>query len=430
MFKRILAFALLLLLSFSLLPAAQADTLMLPNPAVFSGGALSLQQSTKSQYALCLSYTVQGDTAAQYALSYVEMLKQQPTLKYAGSSVQDHGSYFGTHHYFVPNGAAYSCFSMADTEGNICADVFYDYGGNYSAHNVIVYFSTDFLLGAAPAAPAAAAASPSSETAPVLIVENKLPQIQDPRPFFSPDLTHWSNAQESKKGFWLSYTAKSYSVGDALVSVYSEYLTKLGFTLTDSIEGEWGDIFYCYNAPSGYNLSTYSYSFTDAKGKTRNVAPHVLISHKPGAMYMSFHFGKGFELTDLGLRLDADRQEELEKIGGEERREYIREVMKSIEETRGQSGSGGNDDFFSGNDKKSSGGTRTKNCSAVGCDRGKVKCRSCDGQGGKYVYSSSPNYSGSKSGSRVGSTWESCRKCYGSGKVDCSTCGGDGKVEY
>lgn len=265
--------------------------------------------------------------------------------------------------------------------------------------------------------------------APVIAVENKLPQLQDPRPFFSPDLTHWSNVQKTQKGLWLNYTAQSYSVGDALVSVYSEYLTQLGFTLTDAIEGNWGDIFYCYNAPSGYNLSTYSYSFKDAKGKTRNVAPHVLISHKPGAMNMSFHFGAGFELTDLGLRLDAERQAELKKIGSEERREYIRNIMKSAEEARGQSSGGGDDDFFSGNDNKNSTGARTKNCSAVGCSFGKVKCRSCDGAGGKYVYSSTPNYSG-KGSSNVGSTWESCRKCYGSGKVDCTTCGGDGKVEY
>ena len=75
----------------------------------------------------------------------------------------------------------------------------------------------------------------------------------------------------------------------------------------------------------------------------------------------------------------------------------------------------------------SSSATRTKRCTKCGGD-GKVNCSRCNGSGGKYVYGSTPNYSGkSKTTTR---TWENCSKCRGSGTQDCSVCGGDGKVEY
>lgn len=75
----------------------------------------------------------------------------------------------------------------------------------------------------------------------------------------------------------------------------------------------------------------------------------------------------------------------------------------------------------------SSSTTRKKSCSRCGGD-GKVTCSRCSGSGGKYVYVSSPNYSGS---SRTSSSkWEYCSKCRGGGTQSCGTCGGDGKVEY
>lgn len=92
-----------------------------------------------------------------------------------------------------------------------------------------------------------------------------------------------------------------------------------------------------------------------------------------------------------------------------------------------QSSSSGGSSYSSSSSSSSSGSTRTKRCTKCGGD-GKVPCSRCNGSGGKYVYSSTPNYSGkSKTTAR---TWENCNKCHGSGTQDCSVCGGDGKVEY
>ena len=71
--------------------------------------------------------------------------------------------------------------------------------------------------------------------------------------------------------------------------------------------------------------------------------------------------------------------------------------------------------------------TRTKRCTKCGGD-GKVSCSRCSGSGGKYVYVSTPNYSGRSKTS--GRKWENCSKCRGGGTQSCSKCGGDGKVEY
>lgn len=56
-----------------------------------------------------------------------------------------------------------------------------------------------------------------------------------------------------------------------------------------------------------------------------------------------------------------------------------------------------------------------------------VTCTACDGKQGKYVFSSTPNYSGSTSGSKSGQTWEKCRKCNGTGSMTCPRCNGTGK---
>lgn len=91
----------------------------------------------------------------------------------------------------------------------------------------------------------------------------------------------------------------------------------------------------------------------------------------------------------------------------------------------GSSSSSGSSSWSSSS--SSSQRVRTKRCTKCGGD-GKVSCSRCNGSGGKYVYVSSPNYSGrSKTTSRK---WESCSKCRGGQTQSCSTCGGDGKVEY
>ncbi len=63
----------------------------------------------------------------------------------------------------------------------------------------------------------------------------------------------------------------------------------------------------------------------------------------------------------------------------------------------------------------------------VFCTDGKETCSACDGKRGKYVYGSTPNYSGSTSTNTSHQTWQSCSKCSGTGRQTCSHCGGDGK---
>ena len=64
--KRFLAFFLLFCM---LVPSVHADgSLTLPDPVLFSGGALKYDQQADNEYAMQRWYTVAGDAAAEYAL--------------------------------------------------------------------------------------------------------------------------------------------------------------------------------------------------------------------------------------------------------------------------------------------------------------------------------------------------------------------------
>ena len=157
--KRFLAFFLLLCM---LVPSVHADgSLTLPDPVLFSGGALKYDQQADNEYAMQRWYTVAGDAAAEYALSYIDALKNEATLAYAGSKTEDYGDYSGVHHYFTPVNADYTCFSLPNIADNICLDVFYNYGGNYAAHDFVLFFSPDFSLSKS-SMPIAAAAKPAA----------------------------------------------------------------------------------------------------------------------------------------------------------------------------------------------------------------------------------------------------------------------------
>lgn len=88
----------------------------------------------------------------------------------------------------------------------------------------------------------------------------------------------------------------------------------------------------------------------------------------------------------------------------------------------GSSSSGGSDDSI---DWGTASGDWKSDFSYCGkChNKGEITCTSCNGNGGKYVYSNStPNYSGTAAWSKTGQTWETCRKCGGSGTIDCPNC--------
>lgn len=95
--------------------------------------------------------------------------------------------------------------------------------------------------------------------------------------------------------------------------------------------------------------------------------------------------------------------------------------------TSSQRSTSGGKSYSSSSSSTSKSTKRTKSCSKCGGD-GKVTCSRCNGNKGKYVYSSVPNYSGKSKTTAM--TWENCSKCRGSGTQECSVCDGDGKVEY
>ena len=53
---------------------------------------------------------------------------------------------------------------------------------------------------------------------------------------------------------------------------------------------------------------------------------------------------------------------------------------------------------------------------------GDVECSQCNGDKGKWVYDSVPDYSGHSD--TTARTWEPCFKCHGTGKVTCPKCDG------
>lgn len=91
----------------------------------------------------------------------------------------------------------------------------------------------------------------------------------------------------------------------------------------------------------------------------------------------------------------------------------------------GSSGGSSDSDSYSFSNSDSDNSRQIKCTKCFGS--GSIDCTACGGDGGKYVYdNSTPNYSGSLSGSRSSKTWENCYKCHGSGEQTCTRCGGSG----
>ena len=97
--------------------------------------------------------------------------------------------------------------------------------------------------------------------------------------------------------------------------------------------------------------------------------------------------------------------------------------------SRGSSGSSSYSDSRSSSSSAWSNEKPKTRCYRCGGD-GKVRCSACDGHGGRYEYSHTPNYSGSLRGSSTARTWHDCSKCYGRGEVSCPECGGKGYIRH
>ncbi len=93
-------------------------------------------------------------------------------------------------------------------------------------------------------------------------------------------------------------------------------------------------------------------------------------------------------------------------------------LLDPIDLPENSGNSGGSSDNFYNREKEEE---KPKPC--YHCYDGTERCSRCDGDGGKWEYTSVPNYSGH--GQTESERWIRCDKCGGDGKVDCHWCGGD-----
>ena len=410
--KRFLAFFLLLCI---LVPSVQADgSLTLPDPVLFSGGALIYDHQADNEYAMQRWYTVAGDAAGDYALSYIEALKKETTLAYAGSKTENYGDYAGVHHYFTPVNANYKRFSLPGIADNICLDVFYNYGGNYTSHDFVLFFSTDFSLSKSSSMPIAAA--PTATETPKFTYSGKLSVLQDPVTFTG-GLAEFKHDYDKSSHLQKEYRLEVPQVKE-FVNVYVSLLKTnpslkyLGVT----INGE--NVYHCFAPTDGYNYKTFAVT---SYGEKLTPASCVIVQYKEDFSRVFIRYASQLSIADSGMRMgdvpvtvDTDAATE-GKIS----------TASSGSSSSGSSSSSSSS--WSSSSSSSSSTTRTKRCTRCSGD-GKVSCSNCSGCGYKEKTVSTPNYSGK--GVKYETVKENCYRCHGSGDVDCSSCGGDGKVEY
>ena len=427
--KRFLAFFLLLCI---LVPSAHASgSLTLPDPVLFSGGALRYDRQADNEHAMQRWYTVAGDAAAEYALPYIDALKNEASLAYAGSKTENYGDYSGVHHYFTPVNADYSCFSLPNIADNICLDVFYNYGGSYAAHNFVLFFSTDFSLSKS-SMPVVAAAKPSAPTATPKPASAR--DLQDPVSFFGDLITYRGANLDSKKNNYCSFMFRANARGDMsarMVAAYEDYFTRhTALQYSGSVTSKNGEIYRCYTLKNAADSDLLHYSCSTATEQRHEFTASVMLSYEPGYPAIDIHYAQSFNLTDLNYRLDENEHAALSDMAAEYAQKRAKEeASRKVEEEKAaqNQSSGGSSSFSWSSSSSSSSINRTKRCTSCGAD-GKVSCSNCSGRGYKEKRVSVPNYSGK--GAKYENVKETCYRCHGSGTVDCSNCGGDGKVEY
>ncbi len=212
-------------------------------------------------------------------------------------------------------------------------------------------------------------------------------------------------------------------------SVFEEYIellqdSRFGLELTATGHGN----------GSTYSRDYYAFTFTDDPGSIKKITIEYLVSVYTGystvtgnviieiargfgSPSMSVYCPDGVSFADTGDRTSDTSYKPKEKPsdGG------------TSSGGGSSSGSGSSSGGGSSSGSSSSSGSKWYPCTKCFGD-GEIECSNCDGDGGKWVYDSVPNYSGHSS--TTSRTWDRCFKCGGTGEVTCPRCGGEGRLYY
>ncbi len=248
---------------------------------------------------------------------------------------------------------------------------------------------------------AEAAAAPAPEA------DNILP---DAHAFFNGELTHSeesiTNGTHAVFSIKQAYASAAYEYADLLQS------GRFGLTLTKSWDTDAGGgkssyyLFDCGSIGEDQQIKDYA----DGAYRYGDVILQINDWPRYGWCEIAIRFSDGLTVADTGDRCT---------ISG---------IVDHLEHgVSGPMGGGSSGDDSSGGgidwDDDDDGGTSLR----IACPKchgdGEVECSQCDGDGGKWVYDSVPNYSGHSD--TTAKTWESCFKCGGDGEVTCPKCHGD-----
>lgn len=152
--KKLLSLILVFSITLSLCPfSSLADTFMLPDPLLTTGWAENITLDRTEKYDdYCISvYTAPGDTAADYAMRYFDLLSQQQALHLDKHITQDYAGFTGVFYCFTADGIPSSMAFEGITDGAAVV-LYYDQGGGYSAHNIALYYDNGFSFNMYPPA--------------------------------------------------------------------------------------------------------------------------------------------------------------------------------------------------------------------------------------------------------------------------------------
>lgn len=232
-------------------------------------------------------------------------------------------------------------------------------------------------------------------------------QLPDPGLFLN---LNRGEDKKAKGSAWLcSYSFSMDNGGKEAVDEFVKLLQEPQFHL--KLKRAWEDDYTKY---SGLLCRRFTFTYTGSKSVGTYVDPdkyeanvYILANYyyDEGRIGFAFYFGDGLKLVDCGKHTSYALTDYNRSGGGN---------------GGGSSNSGGG---------STGGGVSPLPSIPTKCSKchgdGKITCTNCDGLGYKIKYgSATPNYSGSKAGSRTAQTKETCFKCRGSGKITCPKCGG------
>ena len=287
--KKLISLLLLLALACAL-PCALAEAkLTLPDPILFTGGALAYDEAYDGEYARERWYTVDGDIAAQVLAPYIDYLKTIPTLEYGGMVEIPAEGYTAVHHYFVPKNATYNCFSYEGVTDSACLDLYYACNGGDATYYLAFYLSTDFTFEA-----------PNDEIAAMVTpVPEPAVQVQDPLSFAADRVVLYANEDNEfcqRKAYQITQ-----GTGKELADAYAELIkTYSVMTYVDCTTAPNGWVYHCFVPAEGKNFDL----FNTTSGDWSTGSLCLSICYKPDSNYVTFRCSNDFVLADLLQRAE------------------------------------------------------------------------------------------------------------------------------